>query len=441
MSAVEAGRLLLFALAGVALAGVGALLPGLHVTNAAVLVLLAATGARSLPPQTLAFFMLGLAAGYGMLNTLPAVFLALPDESSVFLMAPGQKYLRQGRGYEAVALAGLGGVGGLAVLVPIGLAAPVLLPQVHALLRPHLHWIVWAVSAWTLLGEWPKSTERAPAGWPRWCEAWRSLAAGMASFVLSGLLGTILLTCSPLPTEAAYQKLLPAFAGLFAVPWIVGNLFSCGRVGRQHAGASVDLTPGLLLRGTFAGTLGGLLGAFFPGVSAGVGALIATHATAQPDDRLFLVSQGACRMITYTGALLLAFIPGLHVTRGGLAWLLSPHWEAVNLSLYVLAVAAVLLAGSAAFVLSLALARGAGWVLARVDYRWLSVAGLGILLATIVVVTGWLGLLVCAVAAAIGMIPLLWGSRRLNLMGVVLVPVGLQMIGLGETLARWMSGL
>ncbi len=144
-------------------------------------------------------------------------------------------------------------------------------------------------------------------------------------------------------------------------------------------------------------------------------------------------------MITCAGALLLAFVPGLHLRRGGLSWLLAARWEPLTPAVYPLAVAAVLLSGSVAFLMLLALARFAGWLVARVGLIWMSLMALTILLATIVAMTGWVGLLVCAVATAIGTIPVLWGSRRLNLMGVLLVPVGLQLIGAGEVLARWVG--
>ncbi len=61
------------------------------------------------------------------------------------------------------------------------------------------------------------------------------------------------------------------------------------------------------------------------------------------------------------------------------------------------------------------------------------------LLAIVVGMTGWGGLLICAVATGIGLIPVLWGSRRMNCMGVLLLPIGLNMIGVGSTVAGWLG--
>ncbi len=99
-----------------------------------------------------------------------------------------------------------------------------LFPTLRVILQQHLHWILWTVIAFMVLSEWPKGSDRAPAGWQRWWDGWRNLAAGLATFLLSGLLGFVLMYRSLLPVYAAYQNLLPAFVGLFAVPWVLQNL-------------------------------------------------------------------------------------------------------------------------------------------------------------------------------------------------------------------------
>jgi len=57
------------------------------------------------------------------------------------------------------------------------------------------------------------------------------------------------------------------------------------------------------------------------------------------------------------------------------------------------------------------------------------------LVGLVLALTGWGGLLIAAVGTGIGLLPVMWGSRRVNCMGVLLVPVTLQMAGLGTTVA------
>jgi putative membrane protein len=432
--------LLLCAVAGALAAAVLALVPALHVYNVAGFLILATmTYGEIVPPENLAFFFLGLVTGYAILNTISSIFLSVPDDSTVFIVLPGQKYLLQRRGYEAVVLTGLGGLGGIVVLVLLTPLTSTVLPLIRTVLQPHMAWILWTIIAYLLISEWPKGSDRAPAGIRRWWEGWKSLTAGLATFFLSGLLGFVLMYRSPVPVTVGYQSLLPAFIGLFAVPWVLQNILSHTEIPPQHFARTVDTNPGLLVRGTLAGALGGLFAAMFPLVTGGIGGFLAGHATAQRDERLFVISQGTSKVVYYVGGFLFFFAPGLQRVKGGMAAMLSTIWSGTTPQFYLLAVGAMVLTGVLSFFLSLALARLMVRILARVDYRWISLATMAILLAIVVGMTGLGGLLVCAVATGIGLIPQLWGSRRMNCMGVLLLPIALSMSGVGDTVAGWLG--
>jgi putative membrane protein len=457
MSTAEAVIGLGHAVAGTLVASALALVPALHIYNVAGFVILGTTVLGPLvPAQHLAMFFLGMVTAYAIVGSIPGIFLSAPDDATVFVVLPGQKYLMQQRGYEAAVLTGLGSLGGIGILALLTPLAPRLLPPLRQLLQRHIHWILWTVVAYMLMSEWPKGSDRAPAGLRRWWEGWKSLTAGLVTFLLSGVLGFVLMYRSLLPVTVAYQNLLPAFVGLYAVPWVLQNLLAQVTLPPQHVPESIDATPWLFLRGTFAGALGGLFAAFFPVVTGGIGGFIAGHATAQRDDRLFIISQGASKVVYYVGGFLFFFVPGLHLTRGGMAWMLSTLWTAHTPQTYYLAVAAIVLTGTLSFFLLLLMTRATIRLVERVHYRWISLGTLAILLTVVAAVPalgalsagecslGVLrasldGLLICAVSTGVGLIPVLWGSRRMNCMGVLLVPVGLNMIGAGATVAGWLG--
>jgi len=428
------------ALLGVTLASLLALVPALHVVTVAGLMLAIADALQpSLPAELWVFLLLGLTVGYGTLNALPSIFLAAPDDSTVFVVLPGERYVLERRGHEAVVLTGIGSLGSIVVLALLAPLASAWVPDVHAVLQPHLHWIMWALIAWLLLSEWPKGGEHGPSGWLRLGRAWRNLAAGLATFLLSGALGLILSYRSPLSVNAAQQGLMPAFTGLFAVPWLLQSLIARIDIPRQHLAPSVDVQAGMVLRGVLTGVFGGLFAAFFPVVTGGIGALMAGHATAQRDDRLFLLSQGAQKAVYYVGSLLLFFIPGMHLTRGGVAWLISSRWESIGPGSFALTVALILISGALSFLLLFPLSRLLAGLVGRLPRRWLTLTTLALLIAGVAAVAGWPGLLVCAVATGIGLIPLLWGARRANCMGVLLLPLALDLVGLGSRIVAWLG--
>ncbi len=431
--------LLGYALIGMVLSSVLALVPALHIYNVAGFFILLGPRLTWITPEQAAFLFLGMITGYAMLNTLPGIFLSAPDDSMVFIVLPGQKYMLQRRGYEAVVLTGLGGLGGLFVLTLLAPVASRLFPIVREILRPHMAWILWAIIAYMLLSEWPKGTDRAPAGWRRWWDGWRSLTAGLVTFLLSGLLGFILMYRPLVPLEVSYQNLLPVFVGLFAVPWVLQNLVARVELPEQYVARSVDAPPLPLFQGIAAGTLGGLFAAFFPVVTGGIGGFLAGHATAQRDERAFVISQGTSKIVYYVGGFLLYFVPGLHLTRGGMAWMLSTRFMPYDPKLYYWATAAVLLTGVIAFFLSLGATRLLIRLLRIVSYRVLSAVTLALLVTVVFAMTGPVGLAICLVATGIGLIPVLWGSRRMNAMGVLLLPIALNMVGAGDAVAGFLG--
>nr|HID12675.1 hypothetical protein [Anaerolineae bacterium] len=189
MATGEMVTMLLMAVAGAIVASLLSLVPALHIYNVAGFIILAtAMLGEFVPPELLGFFFLGLITSYSMLNTIPSIFLSAPDDSTIFVVLPGQKYLLQRRGYEAVVLTGIGGLGGIAVLALLTPLASSLFPALRAIIQPHLHWILWTVIAYMFMSEWPKGSDRAPAGIARWWDGWRSLTAGPVTFLLSGLL-------------------------------------------------------------------------------------------------------------------------------------------------------------------------------------------------------------------------------------------------------------
>ncbi len=303
---------LFIAVLGALIASFLALIPALHVYNVITLAFLLAGGWQTwLHPDQFAMLLLGMVTGYAVLSVIPSIYLAAPDETSAFIVLPGQKWLLERRGYEAAVLTGVGSLCGVIVLVLLSPFLTEVARTLRIVLAPHFGWILAAISLFMLMSEWPRAGDRGPTSWARFRAAWSQLGAGLLTFFLSGLLGLILLYRNFMPVSAAFVNLLPAFIGLFAIPTVLTNLIMGTRVPPQHISTSLDASPSLLLRGAFAGTLGGLFAAFFPVVTGSIGAFLAGHATAQRDERSFLVSQGVSKLVYYAGGFLLFFLPGL----------------------------------------------------------------------------------------------------------------------------------
>lgn len=429
-----------YILLGTLMAGLVSLIPALHIFNLAGFILLYFKFPQLLPGNALPAFMMSLVVSWSIINTIPALFLGAPDESAMFIVLPGQKYMMLGKGYEAAVLSGVGAMGAIIVL---GIGSPVILklfPRIRWLLIPHMGWILLLICAYIIMGEWPKATLRPKTKWGRFIDGWKSSAAGILTFILAGLLGIFILNKPFIPIERAFQNIMPAFVGLYAVPWVITNIISKTEIPKQNICTSIDLNYKLAIRGTFAGVLGGSFAALLPIITGGIGGLIAGHATAQRDDRLFIISQGASKTMYYVGGFLLFFVPyfGLyHLRRGGMAWMLSPFYVPRTIGDYFMILATIALSAGFAFFLLLRFSRFVIKVITKFDYRLISLFTVVILFAIVLTITGLRGIFITVVATGIGLIPVLFHSRRMNCMAILLVHMTLSMFGVEPAVLKF----
>ena len=430
--------------AGTVLSSVLACLPGLHVYNvmgAMVLGILAQAAAGSpIPSDVFVPAMTGMIVGWSMLNTIPAVLLGTPDESAMFTVLPGQKYLMAGRGFEGTMITAVGGLAGAFFLVcVVAPCAPRYLPVSQEVLKGHMHWVLWIIITFMLMSEWPKGGNRGPAGWAKFFDAWKTLLAGLATFILAGLLGFIILTRSPVSHEVAFQNIMPAFVGLFAVPWCLLNMISAADVPKQYLAKSLAINGDVILRSVWSGGLGGGIAAYFPIVTGGVGGMMAGHATAQRDERIFIMGQGVSKFIYYVGSFMLMFVPGLFLTRGGGAWMIKAIYTPTGIADYYLVLGSIAIAAAISYLMMEPLAKLTLRLIERFNYRHVSSVALVIIVAMVMGVTGWIGLYIALVGTGIGLLPVLFGSRRLNCLGILLLPIACNMSGFGETITHWLG--
>ncbi|NJM40805.1 MAG: hypothetical protein HC853_08550 [Anaerolineae bacterium] len=185
--------------------------------------------------------------------------------------------------------------------------------------------------------------------------------------------------------------------------------------------------------------LAGCLPACSPVVSGGIGGLLAGHATSKYDDRLFLISQGASKVAYYIGSTLLLFVPGVALVRGGMSWMLSSLYVPYGPHLYWLVIASIAVCGAASLVVLVGLVRVTSRLVSRINPKAMAVVSILIAAAVAFGFTGINGLLVMGVATCIGCIPVFVGGRRMNCLGIILLPITLNVIGVGADVAKWLG--
>jgi TctA family transporter len=85
------------------------------------------------------------------------------------------------------------------------------------------------------------------------------------------------------------------------------------------------------------------------------------------------------------------------------------------------------------------LTRGVIWLMDRYNYRYVSTGALAIIVGLVYLVVGWTGLFIMIVGTGVGLIPVLFASRRLNCLGIIMLPIACNMTGIGPQIAVWLG--
>jgi putative membrane protein len=435
---MEYAMILMYTILGTTIGALLSMVPALHVYNVCGILLIVWYSAPGLIPYVaLPAFFMSLLVSFSIINTIPSMIFGAPDESAVFMVLPGQKYMLQGRGFEASILTGVGSLMGivmLAILTPF-LFYP--MRYIKNIVGQNLQWVMLLFITYMLMSEWPRGGGLGKTVWQKFKWAWANLVAGLATFILAAIVGIIIMNKTMVPLNMSFQGIMPVFVGFFAVAGIIQNLISRQKVPPQHVTDSIDVNATLIGKSTLAGTIGGGLAAFIPAVTGGIGGLIAGHATAQRDDRIFVMSQGVSKTIYYVGSFLFFFVPLLMLSRGGMAILMKPIFTPYTVQDYFRILAVILISGSMSFLLMFPLTRFAIKLVTKYDYHVVLWFALGIVLAIVYGLMGWQGMFLMTVATGIGLIPALYHSRKSNAMAVLLVWMTISMGGHGEAVLKF----
>ncbi|MFB6353519.1 MAG: tripartite tricarboxylate transporter permease [Halobacteriales archaeon] len=395
-----AGRVLLFALGGVAVGTVTGLIPGLHANNFALLL---ASVAPSIPgpPALVGAAMLAAGVAHTFLDVVPSVSLGVPDAAMAAAALPGHQLVIDGRGREALRLSALGS--GLAALLALPLAWPVteVMVRVYPLLRPNIATVLVAAAVFLV------ATEPTP----------RARLGGLAAVAASGVLGVVALDVDPGAPLDAGGMLAPLFAGLFGAPVLLDAMGGEGVP--PQADAVVTVPRAVVATTALSGTVAGAAVGYLPGISSAIAAvLVLTFVPSTAGPRGFLVTTSGVNTANTIFAIF--SLVALGSPRTGVLVALDSANVPLNLPLLLGAVA---VAAAISFPLVWVVGDRYLRAVGRIDYTRLSLAILAGLVVIAYLFAGPLGVLAFVAAAGLGLLPPRTGSKRVHLMGVLMVPI------------------
>lgn len=392
--------------AGVALGLISGLLPGIHVNTLAGILL--ASLSLLLPifgPFFLAAALFSALITHCFLDAIPSTFLGIPDADTAVAVLPAHALCMEGKGEEAVRISALGSAAGLAAAVPLCGLLLIVMPSFQSFIDWGSGVVIVAVVGFLI----------ARSESPLW---------GLVTFCASGILGIFAFRYSFLAPSLLGDGavLMPLLSGLFGISLLIRS--GKGAIPPQRF-SGLDIQPGGVVRGTMLGGAAGLVVGWLPGLSnATANGVLATAVNYARDSRGYLLATSAAN--TTNAVVGLAAFFAVERTRNGVVAAISM----IDTPPLPVLLASGTLAGLAAYLLTIRLS-GMASFLESVDRGRLNLIVVVFVSAVSFFSAGLFGIVLLAMATAIGFVPRLVNIPQVYCMGSIMVPVMLYSFGAG----------
>jgi putative membrane protein len=258
-------------------------------------------------------------------------------------------------------------------------------------------------------------------------EAYLAILLSSFVFLLSGLFGYVILD---MPVHAPFSfrstMLFPALTGLFGLSTILFSLLYTPEIPEQRIEEPIMDREGVM-KSVISGSAFGSLVSVLPGITSAHATVMAMLARRNREPEQVIITLSGVNTANVIFCLETLFL--ISRARSGATIAISrlldvPQWgELIPPSALIYLLIVVLIAAPFSFFITIYVGKQFALQFAKLPYRKI-LSGIALFLAALVFLfTGALGLLVLLVGTCIGLIPIHFGVKRSNCMGVLLLPI------------------
>ncbi len=375
------------------------LIPGIHINLVATLLFINSSQLLSITtPITLAIFIISMTMVHTFTDFIPSIFLGAPDDETALSSLPGHRMLLKGLGYEATKLTAIGCLIGTIAAIILSIFFIKTAPIFYPFLNKTMVFILIALSLFLIL------TERSA----------KNKFFALVIFILSGILGYFTLNLTVIK-----QPLFPLFTGLFGSSLLTISFLQNVKLPEQKITKS-RIEKKEILKALILSIFSSSLISFLPGVGSSQAATIAS-AFKRISEKTFLIVLGMVNSMT----MLLSFVAlyAINKPRSGVAVFVGKFLPNISLEqLWILFIVA-LIVSIIAFFLTIILAKNFSRFISKINYKKLCLFILIFLAILTPIISGWIGLIVLATGTSLGIFCSLIGTKKIFLMGSLLLPV------------------
>jgi len=397
-------EILLSVLFGIFLGFITGLIPGIHPNTVFVIIISLSTIFLISSNPVLFVFIISLSISNTFFDFIPSILFGAPEEDNTLSILPAHRMLLEGRGYDALFLVTIGGLGVMFLTI---ISLPFLfffLPSLYFTTRPVIHMILIFVVLWMVYTEKKRLT-------------------ALFLFILSGLFGFI--TLSSFPSSIT---IFPALTGLFGISTLVTSIVHRTKIPTQKVANEVHAD---WLKGSLTGWIAGLFSGLLPGLgSSQTGVLAAQMLKTKMKE--FLIALGGINTANIFFTFLLFYFTGK--IRSGAIWAISQITDELTLNdVYMLVIVAIFTSLISA-VLTIKIGKYFLRKMKIIDYTKFASFIIISLIFLVILFSGFVGLLIAITGTFLGLFTIYSGVRRTHLMGFLVLPTILYFSGLNPIL-------
>lgn len=372
------------------------LAPGIHINLVSAILLGSLAYFSSIPLISLAVFIVAMSITHTFIDFIPSIYLGAPDDETFLSILPGHKLLLEGKGHEAFILTLYGSIFAIPIVLIITPIFIFALPFIFTAIKTIIPFILILLSVYIIFRE-------------------EKVLLGSIIFILAGFLGFFSFN---LPIK---DPLLPLLSGLFGLSGLLMSIKTKTKLPKQKIVSlkEVKLPKKEFLKSGLAAAIFAPLCSFLPGIGSGHAATLGFELTEQTN-RSFLFMLGAINTIVMSLSYVTVYAIGK--ARTGTAAGVQQLLGTLTLSNLAIILLAIVISGIIAFFIGLYLSKNFSKYINKINYKWLTLIVIAIILIINLIFSNWLGLIVLATGTAIGFFTISSSSRRINLMGCLILP-------------------
>ena len=366
------------------------LIPGIHVNLISLFVISSSSLFISVNPIYFVVFITSMSITHTFIDFIPSVFLGCPDTDTELSILPGHKLLKEGKGYEAVLLTCYGSLAAIFLLIIISFPSIFFISKTYNLIKNIIPYFLIIISFFLIILEKKKFTS-------------------FFIFLLTGTLGYFVLNLN------LNEPLLPLLTGLFGSSALIISMKNKLQIPEQI----LTKPKPKLLRPLLGSLVASPLCSFLPGLGSGQAAIIG-NLISKTKEEGFLILIGA------TNTLVMGFsfisLYSISKTRTGTAVVIQNLLGNLNLKFLILILIISFISGIISFFLTIFLAKQISKRINKINYYFISLITITLLLIVIFFISGFIGLIVFIISTLTGIYCIMSKTRRTNMMGCLLIP-------------------